>query len=112
MMQMLAELFVTQGYEVVQETEGQQAITRVIEIRPDVLLLAQETVDQEESQTIALLRRLMDGIIVVIGDSGEGQVVAALLAGADIYIKKPVNYRELLARVRAYQRRSNLDFTA
>lgn len=112
MREMLSELFLTQGYEVVQEARGEALISRVIENEPDVVLLAEETVHGEDSDSIPLLRRLMDGIIVVIGDSGEGQVVAALLGGADIYIKKPVNYRELLARVKAFRRRNNLGYSA
>ena len=110
--EMLSELFLTQGYEVVQEARGKALITRVIELEPDVVLVAQETVDGEDSDSIPLLRRLMDGIIVVVGESGEGQVVGALLGGADIYIKRPVNYRELLARVRAFRRRGGLGYTA
>ena len=108
----LAELFKTQGYDVVQEANRNAVISRVIEVDPDVVLLAQEMVDYEKSDIITLLRRLMDGIIVVIGDDGEGELVAALLEGADIYMGKPVNYRELMARVRAYRRRSELGDTA
>ncbi|MCH8870995.1 MAG: response regulator transcription factor [Chloroflexi bacterium] len=108
----LAELFKTQGYDVVEEANRNAVISRVIEVDPDVVLLAQEMVDYEKSDIITLLRRLMDGIIVVIGDDGEGELVAALLEGADIYMGKPVNYRELMARVRAYRRRSELGDTA
>ena len=73
-----------------EEANRNAVISRVIEVDPDVVLLAQEMVDYEKSDIITLLRRLMDGIIVVIGDDGEGELVAALLAGADSYMGKPV----------------------
>jgi hypothetical protein len=34
-------------------------------------------------------------------------VVNALLQGADLYMTRPINYRELLSRMRALLRRSN-----
>ena len=109
---MLAELFMSQGYDVAQEADGAGIVYRVIEFDPDVAIVAEEAVGLEEPDTITMLRRLMDGIIVVVGDAEEGEVVAALLKGADIYISKPVNFRELLARVRAFRRRGELDDTA
>lgn len=109
---MLAELLMTQGYEVVQLTDSSAIISRVIETGPDVVILAEDALSEEGSDRIHMLRRLMDGIIVVLGRGVEGEVVSALLEGADIYISKPVNFRELLARVRAFRRRSELDDTA
>ena len=110
--QMLVDLFETQGYEVAEEADGKAIISMVIDFDPDVVLLAQEVARPGRSDTITLLRRLMDGIVVVIGDAGEGEVVSALLEGADIYISKPVNYRELRARVRAFRRMGELGDTA
>lgn len=114
MRQTLAELFTTQGYDVAQEADCGTLISRVIDVDPDVILLAQETVTLGESNdnTIQLVRRLMDGVIVVVGDAAEAELADVLLQGADIYIRKPVNFRELLARVRAFRRRIDLDDTA
>lgn len=112
MRQMLAETFAGQGYEVVQETDSSVVISKVIEVNPDILILAEASIDHERSGAIQLLRRLTDGIMVIIGDSEGENAVAALLEGADIFITKPVNYRDLLARVQAFLRRSDLDHSA
>ena len=47
-----------------------------------------------------------------MGDGGELAAVNALLQGADSYIKKPLNYTELLSRIRGLMRRIDLDLTA
>ncbi len=43
--------------------------------------------------------------LIVVGNGTISDVVSALLDGADAYLRKPINYRELSSRVRALFRR-------
>src|ERR1700733_15248802 len=49
------------------------------------------------------------GIVMVTVQDGESEIVKALEAGADDYIKKPIRFRELVARLRAVLRRLRND---
>lgn len=65
--------------------------------------------DMNGLQTCEALRALRPAmpILVVTARSSEPDLVLALDAGADDYLVKPFRTQELLARVRALQRRSN-----
>lgn len=102
----LVDLFDGQGFEVKQECESSPAVAHVMNKDPAVILMVEDMLPVEDVELLPLLRRLSDSIIVVMGDGREISVVASLLQGADVYIRKPVNYRELLTRVRALLRRS------
>jgi two-component system alkaline phosphatase synthesis response regulator PhoP len=54
---------------------------------------------------LPLLRRLTESPIIVLGSGGEMAMVRALFQGADFYLTRPVNVRELIARIRALLRR-------
>ena len=54
---------------------------------------------------LPVLRRLTESPIITLGAGGEMAIVQALLAGADVYLTRPVNIRELMARIRALLRR-------
>jgi two-component system KDP operon response regulator KdpE len=98
----------TVGHQVVTAYDGETAVRRWREERPDVALLdlAMSGIDGYE-----VVRRLRaDGaslpIIVVSGEVSESAKVRALDMGADDYLTKPFGKRELLARIRAAMRRS------
>src|SRR5690606_37772106 len=56
-------------------------------------------------------RKLPVPVLVLTARDGVEQQVAALDAGADDYMEKPFDLRELQARVRALLRRSHADFS-
>src|SRR6185295_5461134 len=75
--------------------------------RPDVVLL---DLGLPDSDGVNVLRRLREWsqvpvIVLSVRDDEEGKV-AALDAGADDYVTKPFSSAELLARLRAAQRRA------
>ena len=110
--QLLGELFMIQGYDVTEQADSTSLITSVINLGPELVVLAEDAFDLEGAKRVRMLRRLTDGIIVIMGEGEERKVIAALLEGADIYIKKPINFRELLARVRGARRRGDLGHIA
>ncbi len=77
--------------------------------RPDVdLALIDLRLSGESGLTLAIhIREHLDlPIVMLTGVGDEGDKIVGLEAGADDYLMKPFNPRELLARIRAVLRRS------
>jgi DNA-binding response OmpR family regulator len=75
---------------------------------PDVVLVDLELPDTNGVHLIGWLSGLQDcGIIVVSGRGEESERIVGLELGADDYIAKPPQLRELVARIRAVHRRSH-----
>jgi two-component system cell cycle response regulator len=98
----------SRGYQVVTATNGEEALERVGEEPPHLILLdvMMPGLDGHE-----VARRIKDDetlpfipIILVTALSEAEDVVQGLESGADDYISKPYNFRELEARVRAMLR--------
>lgn len=92
-------------------TEWAQTGARAYELKksfaPDVVLLDLELPDTSGVTLIRWLTTQQDcGIIVVSGHAEEGERVVGLELGADDYVAKPPQMRELVARIRAVHRRS------
>ncbi len=76
---------------------------------PDVVLVDLELPDTNGVHLIGWLSNMQDcGIIVVSGRSEEAERIVGLELGADDYIAKPPQLREMVARIRAVHRRSHL----
>jgi len=75
---------------------------------PDVVLVDLELPDTNGVHLIGWLSNMQDcGIIVVSGRSEEAERIVGLELGADDYIAKPPQLREMVARIRAVHRRSH-----
>jgi two-component system, OmpR family, KDP operon response regulator KdpE len=104
----LTALVGTVGHQVVTAYDGETAVRRWREERPDLVLLdlAMSGIDGFE---VARRLRAEDAalpIIVVSGETSESAKVRALDIGADDYLTKPFGRHELLARIRAAMRRA------
>jgi len=98
----------SQGYEVVSAVDGEDALTRVRENRPDLLLL---DIMMPKLDGIEVTRRLKADaslpfipIILVTAKADAKDVVAGLEAGGDDYLTKPFDHASLVARVRSMLR--------
>jgi two-component system phosphate regulon response regulator OmpR len=73
---------------------------------PDVILLDLRTPRGDGMDVLSDLRRRSDVPIIALDAQADAQeCVLALELGADDYLRKPANPRELLARIRALHRR-------
>ena len=104
--EMLAEYLASHGYDVVQADRGAAMREAVEKNLPDVVLL-DVNLPGEDGLTLArFLRERFDvGIIIVTGASEIADRVAGLEVGADDYVVKPFDLRELRARVKSVLRR-------
>ncbi len=86
---------------------GAMAIELKNSFRPDVVLVDLELPDTNGVDLIGWLASQRDcGIIVVSGRGEEAERIVGLELGADDYIAKPPQLREMVARIRAVHRRS------
>ena len=94
------------GFRVEEAPDGRTALMRWEVRRPDVILLDLGLPDMDGMRVIRRVRREASTPIVVLSvrDDERGKV-AALDAGADDYVTKPVGMAELEARLRVALRR-------
>ena len=95
------------GYRVLESESGEQGLSDIALRRPDVVLL---DLGLPKIDGLSTLRRLREWshvpVLVLTVKAGADEKVAALDAGADDYVTKPFDSPELLARLRAIQRRA------
>ena len=94
------------GYDVVEADTGKSGLAEIATRRPDVVLVDLGLPDMDGIEVVKRLREWSQVPVLVISvrEAAE-QKVAALDAGADDYVTKPFDATELLARLRAIQRR-------
>jgi two-component system, OmpR family, KDP operon response regulator KdpE len=89
------------GYSVRTATAGGEALDRINETEPDVVVLDLGLPDLDGVDVCRRLRRWSSvPVIVLTADGAEDRKVQALDEGADDYLTKPFSLPELLARVR------------
>ena len=94
-----------EGFETASAADGEAALKRAGELRPDLILLE---VGLPEIDGYEVVRRLRAGlftqqssIIMLTGKTLSADKVVGLTAGADDYILKPFDPLELMARVKS-----------
>lgn len=103
----LADFFELEGYEVFQAANVAEARSKLTEGEPDLLLLDINMPGGDGLTFAAEMRSKTATPIIIL--SGKGALVdrvVGLEVGADDYLAKPFELRELLARVRAVLRRA------
>lgn len=97
------------GYRVEEAVDGQEAMLKVAEEKPDLVLLDWMLPQMSGLEVCRQIRRNPATrnipIIMLTARGEEGDRVRGLDAGADDYIAKPFSPGELLARMRAVLRR-------
>jgi len=99
-----------QGFRVEEATDGQEALLRVAENKPDLVLLDWMLPTLSGIEVCRQIRRRPATrdlpVIMVTARTEDQDAVRALDIGADDYITKPFAVEALLARIRALLRRS------
>jgi DNA-binding response OmpR family regulator len=100
---------VKQGYLVEAAGEGHQAIEKARHFSPDLIILDIMLPGLDGFEICKILRKDMTApILMLTARDDEIDRVVGLEVGADDYLTKPFSMRELIARVKAQLRRTEL----
>ena len=103
----LRDNFESRGFQVRTATDGEAGLDAAIASRPDLILLDIMMPKMNGFEVCCAIREreLEMPIIMLTAKGQEEDIIRGLNLGADDYVTKPFNVRELLARVNALLRR-------
>ena len=104
---LLSDFLVSQNYEVLLASDGEEALEVTRASDPDLILLDIMMPNMDGYQFITQLRRESSTTVIMItAKQLEADIIHGFDLGADDYITKPFRMRELLVRIRAVLRRA------
>jgi adenylate cyclase len=105
----------SQGYEVATAADGLEALHKIRELLPDLVLLDIMMPKMDGIETVKRLKADTSlpfiPVILVTAKADSTDVIAGLESGGDDYLTKPVDHAALSARVRAMLRIKSLHDT-
>jgi putative two-component system response regulator len=101
----LENLLSARGYKVVKVRDGQEALDRFHDIKPDLCIL---DIDMPRMNGLEVCRKIkhdpdtqLTPVIILTGFSPDQEKLHALESGCDDFLTKPVQSTELLARIKS-----------
>ncbi|MBN2386297.1 MAG: response regulator transcription factor [Anaerolineales bacterium] len=95
------------GFTVAEAFNGKQALARLRDQTPDLILLDVMMPDLDGFEVLEMIREINTVPVIMLTAKGEeDDRVRGLELGADDYVTKPFSPRELVGRVRAVLRRT------
>ncbi len=105
-LQLVRTLLERAGHSVIAARDGQEAIRRLFERRPDLVVLDIGMPGMDGWQVLERTREVSDvPVLMLTAESDELDKVRGLRGGADDFVTKPFGRQELLARVEVLLRR-------
>ncbi len=102
-----------EGYTVVSASDGEEAIAKFAAENPDLVLLDIMMPKQDGWQVCREIRKKSNCPIIMITAKGETfDKVLGLELGADDYVVKPFDAKEIIARIKAVLRRTGKNVDA
>lgn len=102
-LELLCEMLQLNDYEIVEARDGQEALARLNEVYPDIVLL---DVNMPRMDGFAVIDRVRGNprflrlpVIAVTGYAMQEDLDKMLVAGFDSYVIKPINLKSLLAEM-------------
>jgi DNA-binding response OmpR family regulator len=97
-----------EGFEIESAANGREALDKARAIHPSLVLLDIMMPEMDGLEVCRTLRRESDIPVIMLTARGDDvDRIVGLELGADDYVSKPFNPRELVARVKAVLRRSD-----
>ncbi|MFN8458559.1 MAG: response regulator transcription factor [Anaerolineae bacterium] len=102
-----------EGYRVIEASNGLEALDRIREDLPDLVLLDVMMPELDGFETLRIIRETSTvPVIILTVKDDEADKVKGLELGADDYVTKPFSPRELASRIKAVLRRTEMDAPA
>jgi len=96
------------GFEVIEASNGNEALERLRDSLPDLILLDVMMPDIDGFEVLRMIREISQVPVIMLTAKGEeDDKVKGLELGADDYVTKPFSPRELVSRVKAVLRRGS-----
>ena len=106
MVALITPLLRQEGYEVSSAGDGEAALEMVRSLSPDLVVLDLTLPKMDGVDVCARIRAFSDAYVMMLTSrTEEVDLLVGLAVGADEYMTKPFSPREMIARVRALQRR-------
>ena len=108
MVGMVGALLGEEGYQIVTAYDGEVALRRHAEERPDLVILDRRLPRMSGDDVVRAIRGASSNtpILMLTGEKGSEERARLLDLGADDYLEKPFSKKELSSRVRALLRRA------
>ena len=98
-----------EGYQVAEASSGIEALDKVRDELPDLVVLDVMMPEMDGFETLARLREISTVPVIMLTVKGdEEDRIRGLELGADDYVTKPFSPRELASRIRAVLRRADM----
>lgn len=101
---LMRDVLLYHGFEVIEASNGKEGIELALEQRPDLILLDMQMPVMDGFEVLRVIRNNPDlrgiKIITVTSFAMVGDKERILKAGADDYIAKPIDTRELPKRIK------------
>ena len=99
-----------EGHEIIEANDGEDGYNKALNEKPDLILLDVMLPKMDGFTVCRKLReKISTPIIMITAKEEEVDKVLGLELGADDYMTKPFGIRELIARVKANLRRSDIE---
>lgn len=98
-----------EGYNVIEATDGIEAVEMATEKKPDLILLDVMIPKLDGLSVCKRIKNVMNvPILMVTAKDSEVDKILGLELGADDYVTKPFSIRELIARIKANLRKAEV----
>ncbi|MGO9209381.1 MAG: response regulator [Terriglobales bacterium] len=104
--ELVREILADRNYEIIEACDGQQALDRIAEVTPDLVLL---DIQMPVLDGYAVVRRIRDNprstklrVIALTAYAMRGDRDRALAAGFDDYVTKPIDLATLTSTIRQF----------
>lgn len=105
---LIKDYFVGEGYEVSHAWNGREALAMMAQETPDIVILDVMMPELDGFETLKQIRNKSSLPVIMLTAKGDDiDRILGLEMGADDYLSKPFNPRELLARIKAILRRAS-----
>ncbi|RHK03333.1 DNA-binding response regulator [Acidaminococcus sp. AM05-11] len=106
--EILSLYFKKEGFKVIEAADGAEALVQIQAGKPDIILLDIMMPVLDGLEVCKQVRKISDvPIIMLTAKDSDDDRILGLEIGADDYISKPFNTREVVARVKAVLRRTS-----